>query len=183
MRAIEWTEFFYVPPSPGIVLTKAEPRFLPGYRAGELDEQPPQAASFMLCNFLEENYVKALSFYLKGARGVFDKCVIIEIVSIVLRRRPVTGLFFFFFDESLIDIVTSYLYEYRSWFGLALQWVLRVINRDRGWKFIEYSAACFFFFLSEPGGYFFSFFFFFREGKNGSKIPRFEVWRTVSTSD
>lgn len=96
MRAIEWTEFFYVPPSPGIVLTKAEPRFLPGYRAGELDEQPPQAASFMLCNFLEENYVKALSFYLKGARGVFNKCVIIEIVSIVLRRRPVTGLFFFF---------------------------------------------------------------------------------------
>lgn len=61
-------------------------------------------------------------------------CVIIEIVSIV-RRRPVyffSFFLFFFPDESLIDIVTSYLYEYRSWFGLVLQWVLQVINRDRG---------------------------------------------------
>ena len=88
-----------------------------------MDEQPPQAASFMLCNFLEENYVKALSFYSKKERDVFDKCVIIEIVSI-LRSPSKSKLqvyyFFFFFDESLIDIVTSYLYEYRSWFGSTM---------------------------------------------------------------
>lgn len=69
MRAIEWTEFFYVPANPGIVLTKAEPRFPPGYwrKEGSI-RRTTTGASFMLCNFLEENYVKALSFYPDVAR-------------------------------------------------------------------------------------------------------------------
>lgn len=76
----------------------------------------------MLCNFLEENYVKALSFYSKRERDVFDKCVIIEIVSILRSKSDYRFIFFLFFfsDESLIDIVTSYLYEYRSWFGSTM---------------------------------------------------------------
>ena len=78
----------------------------------------------------------------------------------------VTGLFFFFFflffffDESLIDIVTSYLYEYRSWFGFTMgvtEWSIEIEGENSS----NIVPLVFFFIGTWRKFSFFLFFFFF----------------------
>ena len=85
------------------------------------------------------------------------------------RSRSYRFIFFLFFSFFFFRRVTDW---YRNELLIRISFLVRfyngcyrVINRDRGWKFIEYSAARFFFIGTWRIFSFFFFFFFLGRGK------------------